>query len=160
MSETSARWTQSRNYLMHVRRLARKVESGYSAIEYLSYRAGLRGYRIAERVTGTKALDGFEISAVEAMERVEAIRAGLPLAEAELEEAMAPIRKLAERDQRVLEREYLSKKRLDERTERPTHKRMTTEERDAELERLMEPFHALGRLYEVLPPEWKLPKAI
>lgn len=159
-SSTTATWIMAERYMRHVASIRDAIDINKRALRNLKDSIGLRGYRISEKITGTKSTDGLEASTLELMERMDRIREDLPRFEADLKEAMRPIQKLSKADQALIEREYLTPKTTT--LALPYRKSKERNVIDAiELaEQILAPRRTMERLYEVLPPDWKIPKAI
>lgn len=157
---TASKQVMAERYCLHIRQLKRTISLKAQAIEMLKGRSGITAYRIGEKVTGTRIIDGIEWSTIDLMDRIEKLENEIPTLKAELADITSPLRKLSKTDQELIDREHISYKEFSEPPERPAHKAMSTAEMNAQIEQLLAPYKALERLYDVLPPEWKVPKAI
>lgn len=159
-SSTTATWIMAERYMRHIVSIRDAVDINKRALRNLKESIGLRGYRISDKVTGTKATDSLEASTLELMERMDRIKEDLPRFEADLKEAMRPIQKLSKADQALIEREYLTPKTATLALPYRKAKQHSVIDGIELAEQILAPRRAMERLYEVLPPEWKIPKAL
>lgn len=152
-----ADWLLARAYLDHIKYLENAIKANERALSYHRTGIGLRGQRVGQHVSGTRAIDGFEISMIQSMEIADRIKSDLPRFRADLKEESRYLEMLSKEDQVLLREHFIERRSLNEGTVR-CH--ASTEETADEIEGIRESYRALERLYEVLPATWRAPKAI
>lgn len=146
-------------YTDRLRYLEYSIETNNKAIAYWKDQAGLHGYRLTEKITGSKKMDSLEDNVLEILERIEHIKANNELFKDELAREIKYLEKLSPKDQALIRSHWMDYPNPDTTKRKPKKSYASIDE---ETEAMFAPFNAMCRLYEVLPERWKdcLPKAI